>query len=518
MDGTTTTNIPYSIAISPAIAFRSSFGIENAHTWFLNGGGIGSVPFSTTLSGSASASGIDGTINGSSTNTSVNGSLNNNNNNNNNSFGSAIPFMSAVVKFGDTPLSIACRLQNLEIVQYLIDHGANVNDSYSNGKSLLHLESEGHRLFKDSVFYNYATMQLLIWNGADPRMKDDFGYFPLDYALLAGIEIIDYSRNHKPPDGILNMKMEQQTTQQQQQQPHTPFKSPINSPIKSPSTPSSPPLKSQKPKDLLTVNDMELLCKMGLLSLESREQFFTPPSTTEIFSTLSQKHLSTSLFPISPNRTAEQQPFTSHIPPISFSTPIHHNNNTNNNQTPILNRNKREEQYYTPDSDFVIASPTRRQSVRPSFTLDEERLNNQTTPLKSPVTQSQQITPFQSPIEMTTTTTTTTTMTDPQTPFSQSQQTPLQTPQQTPSSSQPQSQQKQKKVKPIIYAPKFPLFIFHDIDPLLDSIETLSKQYCVNPEVLRHINKIHHSQNEIRNLDKLLVPSVTAIPSDLLKS
>ena len=98
------------------------------------------------------------------------------------------PLISAVVQSGETALSIACRLGNIKMMEFLIDSGANIDEVYSNGKTILHLEAEGHKLGKDT-FFNVDVMQLLIKNGANLTVKDDFGYFPLDYAVLSKLNI-----------------------------------------------------------------------------------------------------------------------------------------------------------------------------------------------------------------------------------------------------------------------------------------------------------------------------------------
>jgi len=102
-------------------------------------------------------------------------------------FVSTTPGKSLIIRLGDTPVSVACRIGNLEVVQYLIKHSkVNINMVFQDGKTILHRECAGHKLGKELLF-NLEIIQLLIDNGADIFLEDKQGNSPLVYAKRSGI-------------------------------------------------------------------------------------------------------------------------------------------------------------------------------------------------------------------------------------------------------------------------------------------------------------------------------------------
>jgi hypothetical protein len=75
------------------------------------------------------------------------------------------------LKTGDTPLLVALKTAKLEVAEFLIKKGANVNLCNDEGKTPLHLAAfhlgEEHRIFR-----------LLIESGADQTFRDRKGLFP----------------------------------------------------------------------------------------------------------------------------------------------------------------------------------------------------------------------------------------------------------------------------------------------------------------------------------------------------
>ena len=97
----------------------------------------------------------------------------------------------AVDTSGFSSLHYASRAGNLEIVKFLVDHGANVNLlTRSNRSSPLHRASQqGHR----------AVVEYLLQSGADSGMQDADGCTPLHRAALANhSEICLLLVNHNP--------------------------------------------------------------------------------------------------------------------------------------------------------------------------------------------------------------------------------------------------------------------------------------------------------------------------------
>jgi ankyrin repeat protein len=74
-----------------------------------------------------------------------------------------------------TPLHYAAHGRSTKLIQLLIDNGANVNAVDSDGKTPLHIASDGNN--KD-----IRAAQILIENGCDINRQDGDGYTPLHYA------------------------------------------------------------------------------------------------------------------------------------------------------------------------------------------------------------------------------------------------------------------------------------------------------------------------------------------------
>jgi ankyrin repeat protein len=80
---------------------------------------------------------------------------------------------------GDTPLHIATRLGWVSAIPVLIEEGAQVNLAGERGLIALH-----YAAFKNDI--NSAAALLAC--GADPKIKDEDGRSPIDWAISAGNE------------------------------------------------------------------------------------------------------------------------------------------------------------------------------------------------------------------------------------------------------------------------------------------------------------------------------------------
>ena len=80
---------------------------------------------------------------------------------------------SPVVPYDRTPLHIAALWGDVEIVEVLLERGADPNVKDDNGQTPLHIAAqEGH----------VDVVRVLLERGADPRIADNGGHIPLDYA------------------------------------------------------------------------------------------------------------------------------------------------------------------------------------------------------------------------------------------------------------------------------------------------------------------------------------------------
>jgi ankyrin repeat protein len=83
--------------------------------------------------------------------------------------------LTVVSKIGNTPLQIACKRRNLEIVKLLFDYGAKItiNSQDIAGDTALILATGNNK---------YDIVKYLLENGADPMIKDSLGKTALKYA------------------------------------------------------------------------------------------------------------------------------------------------------------------------------------------------------------------------------------------------------------------------------------------------------------------------------------------------
>jgi ankyrin repeat protein len=86
---------------------------------------------------------------------------------------------------GQTALHVACRGGRVEVTDFLLAHGADVNARDSEGATPLHLSAA--RCQKEVVV-------LLLTRRADPNAKNSEGYTPFDLARKAGAQ--DVFRAH----------------------------------------------------------------------------------------------------------------------------------------------------------------------------------------------------------------------------------------------------------------------------------------------------------------------------------
>ncbi len=73
---------------------------------------------------------------------------------------------------GNTPVMLIAKIDNIEILQYLIDNGAKLDDLDEYGKNLLHLQCE-------SLKPNLEIVKLLLSLGIDKNHQDNKGITPL---------------------------------------------------------------------------------------------------------------------------------------------------------------------------------------------------------------------------------------------------------------------------------------------------------------------------------------------------
>ena len=84
--------------------------------------------------------------------------------------------------WGETPLQLAARYSHNEIVELLIDNGADVNAKDVNGNTPLHLAA---------LFGRKEVVELLIANGAAVNVKGgNLGGMPLHHAAFEGHKVI----------------------------------------------------------------------------------------------------------------------------------------------------------------------------------------------------------------------------------------------------------------------------------------------------------------------------------------
>lgn len=77
---------------------------------------------------------------------------------------------------GSTPLHAACSGGNAEIVQFLIDHGANIHATDADGRTPLHI---------CALCGHVGAAEVLIRAGANVNAVDHQGYTPLSLARSA---------------------------------------------------------------------------------------------------------------------------------------------------------------------------------------------------------------------------------------------------------------------------------------------------------------------------------------------
>lgn len=97
-------------------------------------------------------------------------------------------------ELGASPILWAAWLNNLDVLRWLVEHGANVNDIFDDSIEPLSEDEEDQQkhwyggctpltcaVMKD----NLEMVQYLVENGAEIQMKDIIGYTALDWAELA---------------------------------------------------------------------------------------------------------------------------------------------------------------------------------------------------------------------------------------------------------------------------------------------------------------------------------------------
>jgi len=123
---------------------------------------------------------------------------------------------------GESVLAMACygRITkiNLTILQYLIDHGANINTIYNFEENSIYVDKKVYCKETPLIFAinrkNIELVKILVENGADVNRKNDYGekmpplYYTLSYDYK-NIDIIKYLLHHGAnPNEIINDRMD----------------------------------------------------------------------------------------------------------------------------------------------------------------------------------------------------------------------------------------------------------------------------------------------------------------------
>ncbi|HSW00738.1 MAG TPA: ankyrin repeat domain-containing protein [Sedimentisphaerales bacterium] len=88
----------------------------------------------------------------------------------------------------DTPLAIAVRAGRIDIVEFLIAGGANVNATVESGWTVLHVAVTEYDKFRESRTPAVQMMGLLVAHGEDVKAGDEEGMTPLHCAAYKGHE------------------------------------------------------------------------------------------------------------------------------------------------------------------------------------------------------------------------------------------------------------------------------------------------------------------------------------------
>ncbi|MBL1222391.1 ankyrin repeat domain-containing protein [Chryseobacterium sp. L7] len=83
-----------------------------------------------------------------------------------------------------TALMLAVKMERVESVQLLLDYGADPNLQNIEGRTALHLLPEKQPIAWTSVDHKVKIAELLLQNGADLTITDQFGGQPLWYAVF----------------------------------------------------------------------------------------------------------------------------------------------------------------------------------------------------------------------------------------------------------------------------------------------------------------------------------------------
>ena len=89
--------------------------------------------------------------------------------------GEPIVSLSQLNFMNDTPLHTVCSWGELEPVEVLLEHGADVRAVGDNGSSVL---------INAVVGRNPESIKLLIRKGADPHLRNDWGTDAIEYARI----------------------------------------------------------------------------------------------------------------------------------------------------------------------------------------------------------------------------------------------------------------------------------------------------------------------------------------------